>query len=516
MLTSWNLSCWEEYQDWINKHSLCRLEDWWDLHRRSLGWKQPPKISIVTPVYNTDPEILLECILSVRAQAYPYWQLLLVDDASTKRETLNMLASGICRDPRIQVFYCNTGVGISGASNKAIENSVGDFVLFLDHDDRLALDALYYIAYEIEQFPDVDIVYADRDMLSPHKTRDLHLFKPGWSPDTLLSGNYIFHPMCYRRSKLQAIGGLRSQYDGSQDYDLILRFAEMEPKVRHIQKVLYHWRQHGQSVALDPKAKDYAFAAGVEALNEALKRRGISGKASEIEDLWRGNYSLQLKLPLLQDIELVQIESDLPVDQYASYVSDALEKGDKKPFLAIVHRAIEPRTDEALQGLAAWLSIEKVGLVSGKITDLQNNIHYAGMAYKKDGSFVLPYQGFPESEPGYMAVTRISRNISAPHPYCVLINRGLWNRLGGFNPAYKGPHALLDFALRALKEGWRCVVSPQHRFKIANQDLLGQFPEQDAKLFLQEWESWLDQGDPYYNSNLDKNSREMSTLDYSR
>lgn len=509
--TVWNQTAdtFPDYQRWFKDHGLQTLDDWSLLQQKSGQWQAPPKISIVTPVYNTQSDVLYECIISVRAQAYPYWQFILVDDGSADLETLNLLKSAVCLDPRISVYFNQESEGISKATNTGIEKTTGDYVVFLDHDDRLSLDALYFIAKEIQQHPEVDIVYSDRDMISPEGRHFMHLFKPDWSPDTLLSGNYIFHLMCYRRSLLNQLGGCRSELDGSQDYDLILRASETQPQVRHIQKVLYHWRQYQGSVSLDSNAKDYAFKAGVEALNQALKRRGIAGKATEIKTLWRGNYQLDLVCPDISEIEVITLDSAIAMDDYVASINKSLEQAaTDKPYIALLSESLTPVTGNALCHLAAWTSMKDVGLASGCIITAENLIEYAGATYNDEGEVLFPYQGYSVDEAGYMAVTRLARNISVPHPYCVVIRRDLWQQLNGLNSDYRVGYALLDFALRALAENWRSVSVPQAQFVNHKPDLLANYNERDKQLFCQQWQPWLLQGDPYYNKNMHSSSQD--------
>ena len=493
------------YQTWINQNSLTTLEQWRLLQQQAFHWQAPPKISIVTPVYNTDIDVLFECVFSVRAQAYPYWQLILVDDGSSNERTLHLLKSGLCNDPRIKVSFAQQSQGISSATNRAIVQAQGDYVIFLDHDDRLALNALYLIAEEIRNYPEVDIVYSDRDMISPKDKRYMYLFKPNWAPETLLAGNYIFHLMCYRRSLITQLGGLRAEFDGSQDYDLILRAAETHPQVRHIQTVLYHWRQHESSVAFDSGVKEYAFEAGIKALNDALQRRGIAGKAVEIESLWRGNYQLDLEVPDLSEIEVLQIAAELPAEDYTQFVNEKIVAD--KPYIALISQALTP-VDDALLQLAAWLKIEGVALATGSIITEQQLIEYAGATLQKDGGLMVPYQTWPISEPGYMAVTKLTRNISAPHPFCVIIRREVWHQLNGLDVTYQGYYSLLDFSLRALAADWRCVSVPKAQFITTQENLLAHYREQDKQLFYKNWQAWLAAGDPHYNANLTRDSQD--------
>ncbi len=506
LLQEWNSSHWEEYQWWLEKHSLQSLEVLTSLSDQARQSHNPPRFSLVTPVFNTDPDVLIETILSVRAQAYPYWQLLLVDDGSTLSETHQVLTSKICADPRIQIISNSQSQGISRATNRGIDKAQGDYVIFLDHDDRLALEALYVIATEIVKNPDLDIIYSDRDMISEEGKRYLHVFKPDWSPEALLSGNYLFHLMCYRRELLEQLGGLRSDYDGSQDYDLILRAAECEPKVCHIAQILYHWRQHAASVALNVHAKDYAFKAGIKALNDALVRRGMNAHTIEIPDFWRGTYQvegLQIDRHALQVIRIDRHET-----AYADIISRAIADSDH-PYIAILGAEINPADSATLTKLAAWLTFEQVGLVTGKILNAPGDLDYVGMAYKRDASLIYPYQGFSRQEPGYLGVTQLVRNISAPHPFCVVIRRSLWDTLQGFDAQFSSPYALLDFALRALQLNWRSVIVPQCCFDNRGETFAAEMFSKDRPQFEARWQAHLEHGDPYYNRNLAENSRDM-------
>jgi hypothetical protein len=332
----------------------------------------------------------------------------------------------------------------------------------------------------------------------------MHLFKPDWSPETLLSGNYIFHLMCYRFCLLKQLGGLRSELDGSQDYDLILRAAETQPQVRHIESVLYHWRQYEGSVSLQAEAKEYAFKAGIKALNQALLRRDISATALEVDSLWRGNYQLDMDCPDSQEIEVISIASGLSDNVYSLEINQAVQKTDfKKSYIALISESLTPVSENAIRLLAAWLNIKGVGLASGSIINIEKQIEYVGATYNKKGGVHALFQGFPTTEVGYMAVTRLVRNISTPHPFCVLIHRDLWQQLNGLDSNYKGYYSLLDFALKAMQNNWRCVSVPQAQFVNQGDDFLAKFPEEDKVLFYKNWRLWLEKGDPYYNSNFD-------------
>jgi len=511
LLSIWQQSEWPEYQEWISQNSINTTKEWLKLHKQAKSRKAFPRISIISPVFNTEANILETCILSVRLQTSPFWEPILVDDGSTKKETHEILEATICHDPRIQILRSRStkSSGISAATNRGIQHASGDYILFLDHDDRLAPEAIQTTIDALAIDPDIDIVYSDRDMLSVENKRFMHLMKPDWSPENLYSGNYIFHMMCYRKQLLEKAGNLRSEYDGSQDYDLILRCMEFQPKVKHIPKILYHWRQHEQSVALDTKAKSYAFDAGIKALEDTLKRRNISGTVTENQSLWRGNYQIHLPPCDTNRIGIIRLHKDSTPDQYVDTIQNShVIKQESQDFILIQHDSYMEKTPQAIELLASYLQLDGIGLISGRSLNKSDKISYAGITYDTNGKLLLPYSGYPADEPGYMAITQTLRNISGPDPFSVMISRELWNQLGGFNLRYKGPYALLDFALQALQANWRLLYNGQSVFICDNNLLETGFCEQDKAIFQTQWQDWLLKGDPYYNPNFSKQSNQ--------
>jgi glycosyltransferase involved in cell wall biosynthesis len=511
-INRWQQSEWSDYTKWIEHDSIMTRKQWIRQYKTARRAKGAIRISIVTPVYNTEPSILKECILSVRTQTSPFWEFILVDDCSSQKETLEVLASNICRDPRIRVIYAkdNTNSGISAATNRGIDIAQGDFIIFLDHDDRLAPEAIQMLICTLIEDPSLDIIYSDRDMLSSRGMRFMHLMKPDWSPENLYGGNYIFHLMCYRRDLIIKSGRLRSKYDGSQDYDLILRCMELTSKIKHLPYVLYHWRQHVDSVSLDSKAKNYAFDAGMAALRDALRRRGIPGSVNENKNLWRGNYQIKMDLPPRSEIGTIYLEKNLDAEKYSTLQENPVLQN-PPPYIFIQWEGFYPEHSESIRILASWLNLNEVGIVSGCCLNETERILYAGMTYKENGEVLLPYCGFPKKEPGYMAVTKTARNISAPYPYSVMIRREVWQKLGGFNNKFKTPYALLDLALTALKMNWRIVYVPQSVFSQSAFYRNSSLTMQDVfaveqELFYDKWKDWLTKGDPYYSVNLCRNS----------
>ncbi len=498
-LKRWAYSEWIEYQAWLFHYGFLTLHDWQQLRDNALSWQPRPLLSIVTPVYNTQPAHLRECIYSVQTQAYPDWEMCLVDDGSDNPATTACLQTAIANDPRLRLHRFATNQGICHATNQALAMARGEYVAFLDHDDRLAPDALYHVVETLRHHPDTDIIYSDRDSLSENGFRFMHLFKPDWSPETLLSGNYLFHLVVYRRTLLQQLGGVRVGLEGSQDYDLILRAADRELQVQHIPKVLYHWRHHKQSVAMERNVKEYVYTAGVQAVQDTLERRGLRGNVSENNDLWRGHYRVHLRPRPDAGYQVLRLNT---LHDYAKQINQAFERDTNNDYLVILGPGVEPIDSEAITELVSWLQIDAVGIVTGKVLDKQGRLLHAGLLQRPNGVPLAVYAGFEEDTPGYMAVTTIVRNVSTPHPALSVLERCLWQRLAGLNTDYNGPHALFDFALRAQTSGTRIVYTPFARFVASEWQAPEIGPETDRQRFIEQWATWLKQGDPYYSPYL--------------
>lgn len=248
-----------------------------------------PKISILVPVYNVLDKHLVPCIESVLNQTYENWELCMADDCSTWKNVRKTLQK-YEQNEKIKVVYRKENGHISRCTNSALEVATGEFVAFLDCDDVLAPNALYEVAKALNENWDLDFIYSDEDKLTENGTRrHTPFFKPDWSPDTFMSLMYTNHLGVYRKSIAEKVNGLRSEMNGAQDYDFTLRFMEHSDneRVGHIDKVLYHWRERGESAASNPEAKPYALEAAKRAKEEALLRRNYKGHLEYVDDVYQ-------------------------------------------------------------------------------------------------------------------------------------------------------------------------------------------------------------------------------------
>ena len=233
-------------------------------------------ISVLTPVRDPSLQMLEEAIASVRSQSFTDWELCLVDDCSTSPDIIAALRRHAASDSRIHLRRRDTAGGISAATNAALELATGKYIGLLDHDDTLAPDALERVADQLARQPDLDMIYSDEDIVMDGRQIWLHL-KPGWSPDTLRTNGYTCHLGVYRRALVLEIGGFRSDFDGSQDVDMILRLVERTDRIAHIPHILYHWRVHSGSTA-GGDAKPYAYVAARNAIAAHLERCGLDAE----------------------------------------------------------------------------------------------------------------------------------------------------------------------------------------------------------------------------------------------
>lgn len=243
---------------------------------RAIDKVSEPRFSVVTPVYETPADVLRAMLDSVRAQSFRDWELCLVDDGSRLPHVRAILDHAQHNDPRIQVNYRDANGGIVQASNKALEMANGEYIVLLDHDDELHPDALALVDEAIKEVPDADYIYSDEDKIDLSGHHNDAFFKPDWSPERFRTQMYTGHLSVLRRSLVEDVGGFDPAFEGSQDWDLVLKVTERACEVVHVPRVLYHWRVHETSAAqLGGGGKDWAFEAGEQAIQAHCARIGM-------------------------------------------------------------------------------------------------------------------------------------------------------------------------------------------------------------------------------------------------
>lgn len=399
-------------------------------------------ISVAVPVYNTRPEFLRALAESLIAQTYADWEAVLYDGCSTDAEAV--AAMDALADPRICVIHGACNEGISGNTNRAIEACRGDYVALCDHDDTLAPDALWHVAQVIcRQAP--DMLYSDEDKLTedgrirtdPHR-------KPDFCPDNLRSGNYICHLMVTRRSLLNALGGLRPDFDGSQDHDLALRIAERTERIVHIPHVLYHWRTVGSSVSHQRLAQCQDAAA--RAVTEHMGRIGYPGKCT-VED---GVLRLCYEVP-----ELSVRTIHVPAGSGYAYINAAAEQA-TEDVLLIVDESVTGLSENGIREMLMYAQRDDVGAITPMLTDRRGRVSHAGFCMQ-GGRIVSRNAGLPAHAGGWHGMNRTSHNVMAVSAACCMIRR---DHFIPFDEEYPDGLGAVDWCLRLKERGLCCVFTP--------------------------------------------------------
>lgn len=420
-----------------------------------------PLMTILMPVYNTKPEVLRESIESVLCQAYKKWEFCIVDDASTMPHVRSILEIYARKDPRIRLQFSGSNQGIAATINKAARMASGDYLGVLDHDDELDPLTLFEYVKTINEHPDADCIYCDEDKIDEQGKYCDPWFKSDWNSDLSLSFNYVMHFAVYKRGLFESLGGFRKAYDGSQDYDLLLRVSENTDGIYHIPKILYHWRMGQASIASGPEAKRHIFVKGLAALNDSLKRLGIDATAEEAPDAWKGVYRLKRKITkplscsilvffygdlgslsrLLDSIfsnmpqsnceVLVCVHSSLEFDQnefskqYKAIKWVKFSGSDAVPsaFNVGVHQAsgdilffldetMELISSESYRCLLEHVQREKIGSVGGKVNNGNGLVEYGGVILWPFNIVGYAHRA-TRDDPGYVGLKNMICNYSA-------------------------------------------------------------------------------------------------------
>ncbi|MEW6447354.1 MAG: glycosyltransferase [Bacillota bacterium] len=539
------------YQIWIEKNEP-KPQDFPRLQSEAESLPYKPLISIVMPVCNTDEVWLRAAIESVRRQIYPHWELCIADDGSTRPHIRKVLDEYQQRDSRIKVTYLTENQGISGASNAALALATGEFVGLLDHDDELAPWALLEVARLLNQNPDLDFIYSDEDKLEPDGRRSEPFFKPEFSPDLLMSMNYITHFSVFRRSLLSKTAGFRQGFEGSQDYDLILRVTEKTPKIAHIPKILYHWRKIPGSAAGSINAKGYAYRAAVEALAEALERRGVSGRVTMlVPGRYRVQYQVEgqplvsIIIPTKDKVELLRrcVESIRQKTTYPNYEIIVVDNGSEEAattrylqgvanysncrvvsfdqpfnyarlnnfavsqaageFLLFLNNDTEVLTPDWLEEMLGHAQRKEVGAVGVKLLFPNGKIQHGGVIVGLGGVAGHAFYGLPASDPGYMGLATVTRNCAAVTAASLMMRRAVFEEVGGFDEELDVAYNDVDLCLKIIQRGYYIVWTPHAVLYHHESASRGQHqPERNIRYFCAKWRDFLERGDPFYNPNL--------------
>jgi GT2 family glycosyltransferase/glycosyltransferase involved in cell wall biosynthesis len=462
-----------------------------------------PKISIILPVYKTPIDCLDQAIKSVRAQTYINWELCICDDGSADPDITSLINRHVALDPRIKLQTLPQNGGISAASNAALSLATGEFVGLLDHDDILLPKALAIFAERFAADDQLDALYSDEATISEDGEPIRVFTKPDWSPELLLSMMYIGHFTVYRRALVAAVGGFRSEYDFSQDYDLALRATERSRKIGHIPQVLYCWRAIAASGAAG--GKPYARASNIAAATDALRRRGLKAVSVPLPQSNRYAFASEA---MTQKVSII-IPSDNPthIEESVSSIRDGTAYENREIIVVTNSGAIAALTaanknadikfvpydkpfnfsDKCNVGAAAatgdtfifynddvrtlekhWveallesLSMNGVAAAGPKLLYENRTIQHAGMVVGVRRLVGTAFHCLSDETGDHFNFAQSARDVTLLCGACLAIRSSVFRDLGGFD-AVNVPisHSDVDLCLRIQEAGYRCVYTP--------------------------------------------------------
>ncbi|BBP00759.1 glycosyltransferase family 2 protein [Sulfuriferula nivalis] len=551
-----------DYASCIQRNDTLTADDVIAINQHIPRLALKPVLSILMPVFNPPVDFFIAALDSVLAQHYPYWELCIADDASTDSHTHEMIAAYVAKDKRIKTVFRPVNGHISAASNSALALATGEFVVLMDQDDVLPAQALYHVAVEINRYPDVALIYSDEDKIDELGYRSEPYFKSDWNPDLFYSQNMFSHLGVYRTSLMHEVGGFRLGFEGAQDYDLALRCIERinNPKqIRHIPRILYHWRVHAESTASSSDAKPYAMIAGERAINAHFERQGVNAKAELIVYGYRVRYALPDQLPLVtliiptrdqvdvlrKCIESLQTKTDYPnfevlvLDNQSSdpatlkYLA-ALGKDSRfkvirydAPFnysainnyavtlakgeiIGLVNNDIEAIHADWLHEMVSHVLRPEVGAVGARLLYFDGTIQHAGVILGIGGFISHAHKFFDGNDWGYFGRAKLTQTLSAVTAACLLVRKSVYAQVNGLDEEnLTVSFNDVDFCIKLREAGYRNIYTPYATLYHHESISRGQenTPEKQAR-FLSEFtfmqKKWGDllKTDPYYNPNL--------------
>ena len=551
-----------DYAEWITRHENIDLKS---QQEQSKKFDYRPLISIAMPVYNVEIKWLEKCIDSVINQTYDNWELCISDDASTAPKIKKCLEAYEKKEPRIKVVFRKENGHISLATNSALEIATGEFIALLDNDDELPPHALFEVVKVLNERPELDVIYSDEDKIDAEGNRFDPHFKADWSPDTLMGNNYISHLGVYRSSIVKSLGGFRKGYEGSQDYDLVLRVTEQIPEdhIYHIDKVLYHWRTIPGSTASSGEAKSYIYDSGMKALTDALNRRGIKGtvRPGLISGFYEVTYEvLQEELVSViiptkngyDDLKLC-VDSIIEKTSYPNYEIIIADNGSTDPKMQELFAEYKKQLDERfivelidipfnysrinnlatekasgkyllflnndteviepnwMTTMVSYAQFDRIGCVGAKLYYPDDTTQHAGVLVGIGGVAGHALNNYDRTHCGYFGRLVIDVNYLAVTAACMMVKAADFKAVNGFDETLEVAFNDVDLCLKIYELGRYNVYAHQvelYHFESKSRGYEDTPEKQkrfagEIKKMQDKWPAYIAH-DPFYNDNLTK------------
>ncbi len=480
-----------------------------------------PLVSIVIPTYETPENYLRELIETVQAQSYSNFELCLADGSSS--DAVMLVAEEYAKmDTRIRYHKLEKNGGISENTNGGFAMAKGEYIALMDHDDLLTPNALYEMVKKLNEAYTIEerqwaMIYSDEDKINGDGTQySRPHFKPDYNPQFLRHNNYFCHFLLFSAKLLEQTKGLRKEYDGAQDYDFVLRCVEAGAIVRHVPKILYHWRIHEGSTAGNSADKAYAFDNGCRAIEAHLSRMGEPGKAEVTTNL--GVYQVTYALKGTYRIT-VMAEEQKSLDRLKKWYGNSCSSADytleleyiqtKNPanmdiekcqgeYILYLPKHIFIRKNGCIETLLHHCQHDKIAVVGSKVLDKKKRVASCGYIYRQDGALIPAFSGLRAEYKGYFLHAVIPQNVSVVSMACTMLKKSVWKEIGGFSREFSGLYQWADYCLKAAEKGYQVMVTPEAT--VVSGDRQEIFDATEA--FLVRWKEKFLQPDGCYNPNL--------------
>ncbi len=551
----------ERYSEWVEEYDALTEINLKQYREELVDLPFQPLISILVPIYNCPELFLKRMIESVEAQIYPNWELCLADDCSPDPHVKRVINEYAQRDNRIKVIHREKNGHISEATNSCLDIAKGEYIALLDHDDELRPHSLFWMVKELNEYPNAQFIYSDEDKIDEDGERFLPHFKPDWSPELFYSQNYLCHFSVIKRQLVEDAGRYRKGVEGSQDFDLFLRCTAMlnDEDIRHIPRILYHWRAIEGSTALDLGEKNYAHDAGVKSLSDFVS---VNYENSEVVDgafptTYRIKHNLQVEpsvtliIPTKDCLDLLAngVSSILEKTTYSNYeiliINNRSEKLEtleyfeeiKKyknvrvldydaPFnfsainnfavsqcesdiVGLINNDIEVINENWLIEMVSHAVLEGAGCIGAKLYYPNQTIQHGGVVLWRCGIAEHLHKGFQRSQPGYFAHLMVPLNVTAVTGACLVVRRELYLQVGGLDETLTVAYNDVDFCLKVRELGNRNIWLPYaelyHHESVSrgadDSPEKAERLEQESEYLFTKWKEKIPE-DPYFNPNF--------------
>lgn len=555
-----------DYNEWYKAHKPSEEEL---KEQRKVKFDYMPKFSIIIPVYRPVPQYFTDMIKSIKHQTYSNWEICIADGGG-EGHTVDKTLFGLVKGDKVRYVAISENLGISGNTNEAMKMATGDYFVLGDHDDVFEPDALFECARAINSKEKPDMIYSDEDKITEDGKKHCEpYFKPDFNIDLLRNNNYICHLFVFSRELSEKVGYFRKEFDGAQDYDMILRCSEKAKCIKHIPKVLYSWRIYSGSTSANPESKRYAFTAGKRAIDEHFKRMGIKAEA-EMNETYLGIYRSRYEItgnPLIsilipnkdhtddldkciksilkqkyENYEIIVIENNSTEDATFEYykklekecnkvkvvyykdkfnyskINNFGRKEAKGEYLLLLNNDTEMINDDCLNELLSYTERDDVGITGARLLYEDNTVQHAGVVIGYNGLAGHTFVGNEPDDVGYHAYVIQARDYSAVTAACLMVKASLYDEVGGFEEELEVAFNDVDFCLKVREKGYLVVYNPYavlHHYESKSRgyedtpEKRNRF-EKEAFFTYNKWEKILADGDPCYNPNLTLSNSDFS------